>query len=85
MIKLILFVLLVVGCHPTPIGPDGPLPTRDALCNHINNELHCPINTLNQQGCDAFYDNLVDTPQANLLNCFMSATSCRKLDDCDGN
>lgn len=84
MRKLIFVLLLVAACvHKPPVNA-GPTPTCDVVCNHIQNELRCPgLSTANQRGCMVICDNLYESNEPAILNCWVASTSCEQLDTCD--
>ena len=84
MQKLILALLLVTGCVHKPPVNGGPAPTCDVVCNHIEKDLHCPsLETVNQHGCMSICDNLFESAESAILNCWVASTTCKQLDTCD--
>lgn len=75
----------LLSCTEKPHYQVGPQPTCDVVCHHIEDELRCPKmqTTANQDGCMAMCDNLFDTDQGAILNCWVASTSCAQLDTCD--
>jgi hypothetical protein len=84
MRKLFLALLLVAGCVTKPPINTGPVPTCDVVCNHITNELKCPdLTTTNQRGCMVICDNLFESAESGILNCWEASKNCTQLDTCD--